>query len=62
MAGNAREYVICPHCKAGDRNRKVEFRQGSVGAYASAAKEGDECQVCKGDGMIIRPDPKDPMT
>lgn len=57
MGVTAREYVLCPHCKGGDRNRKVEFRQGSVGTYASEAKEGDECDVCKGDGIIVRPDP-----
>ena len=50
-----REYILCPNCKGGDRNRKVEFRQGTVGAYASKATLEDECPTCKGDGIIVRP-------
>jgi hypothetical protein len=52
-----REYIKCPDCNAGDRNRKIEWRKGTVGAYASPAEPADECGTCKGDGIIIRPQP-----
>jgi hypothetical protein len=46
----------CPTCGgSGDRNRKVEFRQGTVGAWASKATSGDECIRCAGDGLIYEP-------
>ena len=57
-----REYIKCPSCNGGDRNRKIEFRQGTVGASVVAGKAEDECSRCKGDGIVLRPTPKDPMT
>jgi hypothetical protein len=46
----------CPNCGgSGDSNRKVEFRQGTVGAWASQATAGDECSRCAGDGLIYEP-------
>jgi len=56
-----REFIKCPDCNGGARNRKVEFRQGTVGAWYSSSAD-DECDRCKGDGIILRPNPKDPMT
>ena len=38
-----------------DRHRKVEFRQGTVGAWASKAVASDECSRCSGDGLIYEP-------
>jgi len=46
----------CPNCDgSGDRNRKVEFRQDTVGACASKASAGDECGRCCGEGLIYEP-------
>jgi DnaJ-class molecular chaperone len=43
----------CPDCDgSGDRNRKVEFRKGTVGAWASKATTLDECGRCTGEGLI----------
>jgi DnaJ-class molecular chaperone len=48
--------VRCPNCSGhGDRNRKVEFRLGTVGAWASRATADDECDRCRGDGIIYQP-------
>jgi len=48
--------ILCPSCEgSGDQNRKVEFRQGTVGAWASRARAGDECDRCRGEGLIYEP-------
>jgi DnaJ-class molecular chaperone len=48
--------VKCPNCNGtGDRNRRVEFRQGTVGAWASRANREDECGRCRGDGAFYEP-------
>jgi hypothetical protein len=53
MAAVERHLVRCPNCSGhGDRNRKVEFRQGTVGAWASRATADDECDRCCGDGIV----------
>jgi hypothetical protein len=33
----------------------VEFRQGTVGAWASKATVSDECGRCAGEGLIYEP-------
>jgi DnaJ-class molecular chaperone len=56
MAAAQRHLVRCPTCGGyGDRNRKVEFRQGTVGAWASRATPDDECGRCRGDGIVYEP-------
>jgi hypothetical protein len=56
MAAAQRHLVRCPNCSGyGDRNRKVEFRQGTVGAWASRATADDECVRCRGDGIVYEP-------
>jgi hypothetical protein len=45
-----------PNCDgSGDRNRKMEFRQGTVGVWASQAGAEDECSRRCGDGLIYEP-------
>jgi len=56
MPAADRRLARCPNCDgSGDRNRKVEFRQGTVGAWASKATSGDECGRCSGEGLIYEP-------
>jgi DnaJ-class molecular chaperone len=48
--------ALCPNCNgSGDSNRKVEFRRGTVGAWASKATAADECGRCSGEGLIYEP-------
>ena len=71
MPAAARRLVKCPNCSgSGDANRKVEFRHGTVGAWASRAGADDECGRCHGDGAVYEPvnvppperfDPPDPF-
>ena len=56
MSAAEERLVRCPNCNgSGDRNRKVEFRQGTVGVWASRARAGDECGRCCGEGLIYEP-------
>ena len=56
MPAAERRLARCPNCDgSGDPNRKVEFRQGTVGAWASKAYAGDECSRCSGEGLIYEP-------
>jgi hypothetical protein len=56
MAAAERRLTRCPNCDgSGDRHRRVEFRFGTVGAWASRAYESDECARCSGEGLIYEP-------
>jgi hypothetical protein len=56
MPASEHRIARCPNCDgSGDRNRKVEFREGTVGAWASKASAGDECGRCCGEGLIYEP-------